>query len=120
MSFDAGIPVAVRPDRLSPPLGRQYERSSTLLSLGTEVGWRRRLVERFDPREGGVYLDVATGTGMVARALRARAHCRIVGIDLVPGMLRYAQHTDGIRYVQARAEQLPFPDASFHGLTVTF
>ena len=120
MSFDGGIPVDVRPERLFPPLGRQYERSSTLFSLGTEVGWRRRLVERFGPRTGGIYLDVATGTGLVARALRARANCRVVGVDLVPGMLRYARSAEGIHYIQGRAERLPFRDATFHGLTVTY
>jgi len=120
MSFGDRIPVDVRPERLFPPLGPDYERSSTLFSLGTEGGWRRRLVQRFDPREGGLYLDVATGTGLVARALRSRAHCRVVGVDLVPEMLRHARGAEGIRYVQARAERLPFPDATFNGLTFTY
>jgi demethylmenaquinone methyltransferase/2-methoxy-6-polyprenyl-1,4-benzoquinol methylase len=120
MSFPEGIPVDVRPERHVPPLGREYERSSALLSLGWEASWRRQLVRRFDPREGGLYLDVATGTGLVARAMRSRASCRVVALDLVADMLRYAAPTDGIRYVRARAERLPFADATFHGLTFTY
>jgi demethylmenaquinone methyltransferase/2-methoxy-6-polyprenyl-1,4-benzoquinol methylase len=120
MSLPDAIPVDVRPEQLFPPLGREYERSSALFSMGWEGGWRRRLVERFDPRDGGLYLDVATGTGLVARALRTRASCRVVGLDLVEGMLRYAPRTGGIHYVRARAEQLPFADATFNGLTFTY
>jgi demethylmenaquinone methyltransferase/2-methoxy-6-polyprenyl-1,4-benzoquinol methylase len=120
MSFPEGIPTDVRPEQLFPPLGPEYERSSALFSMGWEAGWRRRLVERFDPREGGVYVDVATGTGLVARAVRARARCRVVGLDLVEGMLRYAERAGGIHYVRGRAEQLPFADATFNGLTFTY
>jgi demethylmenaquinone methyltransferase/2-methoxy-6-polyprenyl-1,4-benzoquinol methylase len=120
MSLPETIPVDVRPEHLFPPLGREYERSSALLSMGWEAGWRRRLVERFDPRGGGLYLDVATGTGLVARAVRARASCRVVGLDLVEGMLRYARSAPGIHYLRARAEQLPFADETFNGLTFTY
>jgi len=120
VSFPDGIPVDVPPERLFSPLGRDYERTSAILSMGWERGWRNRLVQRFDPREGGLYLDVATGTGLVARAIRARAACRVVGIDLVEGMLRYATAAGGIHYARARAEQLPFRDATFNGLTFTY
>jgi demethylmenaquinone methyltransferase/2-methoxy-6-polyprenyl-1,4-benzoquinol methylase len=120
MSFRDGIPLDVRPQRLFAPLGGRYERASTLLSLGLEGGWRRRLVERFAPRGGELYLDVATGTGLVARALRERADCRVVGLDITPAMLDAAGRRDGIRFVQGRAERLPFPDARFDGLTFTY
>lgn len=120
MSSREKIPVDVRPEQLFPPLGRDYERTSAILSMGWERGWRSRLVRRFDPRPGGLYLDVATGTGLVARAIRARAECRIVGVDLVEGMLRYASPAAGIHYVRGRAERLPFADATFNGLTFTY
>lgn len=109
----------VDPEELFTPIAPTYERASSLLSLGLEGGWRRRLVERAAPREGDLYLDVATGTGLVARELR-RHDCQVVGIDLTAGMLAAADRTDGIRFVQGRAERLPFPDASFDGLTFTY
>ena len=114
------MPSDVRPDRLFAPLGPTYERAGALLSLGLEKGWRRRLIERAAPRDGDLYLDVATGTGLVARELRSRAACRVIGLDLTPGMLGSADRSDGIRFVQARAEHLPFADASFDGLTFTY
>ncbi len=113
------IPTDVRPEVLFPPLGPDYERASTLLSLGLEAGWRRRLIERAAPRDADRYLDVATGTGLVARGLR-RSGCRVVGLDLVPSMIGAADRSDGVPFVLGRAEQLPFPDASFDGLTVTY
>lgn len=110
----------VDPQELFTPIALTYERASSLLSLGLEGGWRRRLVDRAEPREGDLYLDVATGTGLVARELRQRARCRVIGIDLTAGMLAAADRSDGIQFVQGRAERLPFPDASFDGLTFTY
>ena len=62
-----------------------------------------RLVEWAEPGEGVTALDVATGGGHVARRLRERG-CNVVSVDPAPGM----QPT-----VVARAEDLPFADASF-------
>lgn len=112
--------MGVTPEQLFAPLGPTYERAGDLLSLGLERGWRRRLVERASPREGDLYLDVATGTGLVARELRRSAGCRVVGVDITAAMLGSADRSDGIRFVQGRAERLPFPDARFDGLTFTY
>jgi ubiquinone/menaquinone biosynthesis methyltransferase len=113
------IPTDVRPEVLFPPLGPDYERASALLSLGLEGRWRRRLVERAAPRSADLYLDVATGTGLVARELR-KSGCRVVGLDLVPSMIGAAAPSGGISFVLGRAESLPFRDATFDGLTVTY
>jgi SAM-dependent methyltransferase len=61
------------------------------------------LVEWCEPGEGVTALDVATGGGHVARRLR-EAGCTVVTLDPAPGM-----QPD----VVARAEDLPFADASF-------
>lgn len=116
----AKVPVDVRPERLFPPLGRDYERAGALLSLGLEAGWRRRLIDELAPRDGELYLDLATGTGLVAREIARRARCRIVGLDLVPQMIAAASEDERIRYVIGRAERLPFPAAAFDGLVVTY
>ncbi len=114
------MPRAAVPEELFRPLGPAYERASGLLSLGLEGGWRRRLVDHAAPRDGERYLDVATGTGLVARALRSRADVRVIGLDVTPEMLRHADRGDGIRFVLGRAERLPFPDATFDGLTSAY
>ena len=72
-------------------------------------------------------LDVATGTGAVAAELVRQHGCRVTGIDPSPDMLRHARtrlHDAGaagrVELVEGRAEQLPFDDASFDALTVTY
>ena len=67
-------------------------------------------------------LDVATGTGMVAQALREGYACRVVGLDQSPDMLAAARDRDGVfaGIVRARAERLPFGDASFDHVTFTY
>lgn len=67
-------------------------------------------------------LDVATGTGMVAAALRERYGCRVVGLDQSADMLTSARDRNGLfaGLVRARAEALPFADASFDHVTFTY
>ena len=65
-------------------------------------------------------LDIACGTGVVARtvAARLRDHGQVTGLDLNPAMLRVARRaseTAGLEidWVQGDAQALPFPDAAF-------
>ena len=103
-------------------LGPTYERWATILSLGQDPRWRRFLVSRLDVAPGSRVLDVATGTGLVARALVARYGCTVVGVDRSAGMLAEAsRHANGrVELVEASAESLPFPDGEFDGLTFTY
>jgi len=67
-------------------------------------------------------LDVATGTGTVAAELARRTGCSVVGLDQSEEMLAEARRRVPARValVQGDAEHLPFPDACFDGLTVTY
>lgn len=105
--------------RLFAPLGPTYERTAAVLSFGQDPRWRRFLVSRVPP--GSNVLDVATGTGAVARRLLERG-CTVTGLDQSPEMLRVARAGlgDRARFVEGRAEQLPFEDASFDALTFTY
>jgi demethylmenaquinone methyltransferase / 2-methoxy-6-polyprenyl-1,4-benzoquinol methylase len=107
---------------LFAPLGPTYDRYANLLSFGQDPRWRRFLVSRIDAGPDDVVLDVATGTGAVALELLRRKGCRVVGVDQSAGMLAEARRrVDGrVRLVEASAEQLPFADAEFDGLTFTY
>jgi demethylmenaquinone methyltransferase/2-methoxy-6-polyprenyl-1,4-benzoquinol methylase len=73
-------------------LPRRYDLLSAALSFGQDPRWRRALVDAVAPRDGERVLDVATGTGMVAAELLARAGgCRVVGIDQSAEMLAAAR-----------------------------
>jgi demethylmenaquinone methyltransferase/2-methoxy-6-polyprenyl-1,4-benzoquinol methylase len=102
----------------------RYDRLSAALSLGQDPRWRRALVGAVAPREGERILDVATGTGMVAAELLARARCTVVGIDQSPQMLaaarrRFAGRSE-VELLQGDAESLPFGDGSFDAVTFTY
>ncbi|MCW3020157.1 MAG: methyltransferase protein, partial [Solirubrobacterales bacterium] len=72
-------------------LPRRYDRLSAALSFWQDPRWRRALVSAVAPQAGQRILDVATGTGMVAAELLARADCSVVGIDQSPQMLAAAR-----------------------------
>jgi len=113
---------AVSARTLFAPLGPTYDRYAALLSLGQDPRWRRFLVSRVEAGPGDTVLDVATGTGAVARELIRQKGCAVVGVDLSPEMLAEARRRLGpdVRLVEASAERLPFPDESFDGLTFTY
>ena len=113
---------AVTARTLFAPLGPTYDRYAALLSLGQDPRWRRYLVSRIDVGPGATVLDVATGTGAVARELIERRGCTVVGLDQSSQMLAEARRRlgDGVRLVEGHAEMLPFEDASFDALTFTY
>ncbi len=113
---------------LFAPLGPTYDRYARVLSFGQDPRWRRFLVSRLENvGPDDVVLDVATGTAAVALELVRQRGCSVVGLDQSPEMLAEAQRrlvlaaeTQRIRLVEAGAEDLPFEDGSFDGLTAAY
>ena len=104
----------------------QYGWMGAVLSFGQDVRWRRFLVSRLAERRETRVLDVASGTGLVARELARRGH-RVTQLDPSEPMLRAGATTRGGRRlhhridpVVGRAELLPFADGAFDALTVTY
>lgn len=80
--------------------------------------WAEDLVDRARPRPGESVLDVACGTGVVARlAARLMGHGQVTGLDLNGGMLAVARGLPSagapITWVEGSALDLPFPPDSF-------
>jgi demethylmenaquinone methyltransferase/2-methoxy-6-polyprenyl-1,4-benzoquinol methylase len=105
----------------------QYERMGAILSFGRDGDWRRFMIERTGVAPGSLVLDVASGTGLVARELAARRNVKVVQLDPSEPMLRagraptdLAGLADRVRPVLGRAEELPFADEIFDGLTFTY
>lgn len=78
--------------------------------------WAPQLVDCARVRHGQSVLDVACGTGVVARTARdvVGPGGRVVGVDLNPAMLEVTRETwPSLEWVQGDAEDLPFADAEF-------
>ncbi len=113
-------PDAVRSmfDRIA---GR-YDTVNTVLSAGTDAGWRRQAARETGLRPGGSALDVACGSGKLAAELAKLAGGgRVVGIDFSPQMLAIARREHPqIEFIEGDALNLPFDDASFDASTIAF
>jgi demethylmenaquinone methyltransferase/2-methoxy-6-polyprenyl-1,4-benzoquinol methylase len=126
-STEPGSPRKREALELVRGLPRHSDQLSAALSFWQDPRWRRALVKALAPAAGERVLDVATGTGMVAAELLARADCSVVGIDQSPEMLaaaraRFAGSREGerVELIEGQAEALPFPDQSFDALTLTY
>ena len=99
-----------------------YDRVCRLMSLGSGQWYRRRALQCVGLRPGMKLLDVATGTGLVARsAMRILREPRaVVGLDPSAGMLREARKTLTGSLVQGRMETLPFRAERFDVLTMGY
>lgn len=97
-----------------------YDMAASMLAFGSGDRYRRDAVKRAGITAGMRILDLATGTGVVARAAAAVTGDAksIVGMDPSIGML-HAGRTSSAK-VQAPAEALPFADASFDRITIGF
>ncbi len=116
-----------------------YDLLNSLLSFGIDRRWRAEaarealsaLVTPLEPASAaqpkqGRVLDVATGTGDLASAMkRLRPDCEVVGVDFAEPMLARArakaqQRGLQIEFVSADGTQLPFEDATFDAVTIAY
>jgi demethylmenaquinone methyltransferase / 2-methoxy-6-polyprenyl-1,4-benzoquinol methylase len=102
-------------------IARRYDLANHLLSGGVDILWRRRatrIVAGWQPRD---VLDLATGSGDLARALQRRLPvAAITAADFSPEMLEIARRKGVAKAVLADALQLPFESESFDCVTVAF
>jgi demethylmenaquinone methyltransferase / 2-methoxy-6-polyprenyl-1,4-benzoquinol methylase len=105
-------------DRTAP----DYDRMERLLGLGSGSWYRRQALMRAGLAPGMSVIDVAVGTGLVAReAVTIVGEPELVaGVDPSPGMLESAKVPAGVRLVRGSAEQIPFPDESFDFLSMGY
>jgi demethylmenaquinone methyltransferase / 2-methoxy-6-polyprenyl-1,4-benzoquinol methylase len=98
----------------------RYDRTNTLLSFGLDRSWRRATRSSLALAPGETCLDLAAGT-LVSTEELARSGAYVVGADLSLGMLRVG-HRDrpGVPLLAADALALPFPDARFDAVTISF
>ncbi|WP_422488946.1 bifunctional demethylmenaquinone methyltransferase/2-methoxy-6-polyprenyl-1,4-benzoquinol methylase UbiE [Endozoicomonas sp. ALE010] len=106
-----------------------YDVMNDLMSMGIHRLWKRFTIELSAARPGHVVLDIAGGTGDLARQFSriVGETGRVVLADINESMLRVGRDrlTDqgivgNMEFVQANAECLPFPDNTFDCITISF
>jgi demethylmenaquinone methyltransferase / 2-methoxy-6-polyprenyl-1,4-benzoquinol methylase len=97
-----------------------YDAMNSVMTAGLHHRWRERAADLARVGPGTRALDVATGTGDLAIAL-ARRGGEVVGSDFSEGMLERARaKSAAVRWEQANALALPYPDDTFDAVTVGF
>jgi demethylmenaquinone methyltransferase / 2-methoxy-6-polyprenyl-1,4-benzoquinol methylase len=98
----------------------RYDLTNDVLSLGQDRHWRRALEHAVEARVGERVLDLAAGTGTSSEPF-ADAGVVVVPCDFSLGMLRVGKsRRPDLPFVAGDALQLPFADASFDAVTVSF
>ena len=99
----------------------RYQVVNHLLSGGLDFYWRAIAVRLIRPWNPATVLDVATGTGDLAMAIRKTCPgARIVGADFCAPMLNVARKNGLPELVVADGMNLPFTDATFDVVTAAF
>ncbi len=105
-----------------------YDLLNSLLSLGVDARWRERAAELAAPSPTAAprVLDVATGTGNLAFAIKRRAPgSTVIGVDFSQDMLavargKAAKGALAVEFAVADGTDLPFEDASFDAVTIAY
>lgn len=107
----------------------RYDLMNDLMSFGVHRLWKRYAVHLSGVRQGHQVLDVAGGTGDLARLFQRRVgeSGQIVIADINLDMIREGRDklidqgiVRGMEYIQANAEKLPFRDNSFDCVSIAF
>jgi demethylmenaquinone methyltransferase / 2-methoxy-6-polyprenyl-1,4-benzoquinol methylase len=128
MSFSAETPspgpsegkgAAVQ--RLFGAIARRYDLANHLLSFGLDFWWRSRASRIVRSWKPGTVLDLATGSGDLARAIsRACPDAVIMAADFCLPMLLEASRKGLSNLIQADGLQLPLQNAEFDVVTIAF
>lgn len=123
-AFDSPAAKSGHVRRLFATIADRYDLVTRVLSYGLDARWKRRLVALAAVRPGEPALDLASGTGDVARRLH-RAGARVVGLDVTHRMLQLARAkaaTGGPALVWTVGDMaaLPLPARRFTLVTTSY
>ncbi|MDK7181240.1 demethylmenaquinone methyltransferase [Corynebacterium riegelii] len=99
-------------------VGKNYDKTNTVLSFGLDKYWRCRTRERLQLKPGEKVLDLAAGTAVSTVEL-AKSGAWVVACDFSQGMLAAGKDRD-VPKVVGDAMYLPFADNTFDAVTISY
>ena len=99
----------------------RYVATNHVLSLGTDILWRRKVARLVREMKPASLLDLATGSGDLAMEIaKLNPQTKIIGADFCEPMLEVARQrkVPGVEWIVADAMNLAMPDATFDVVTV--
>jgi len=108
-------------------ISENYDELNRVISFGIDVKWRKKVVAIVGGNSPKQILDIATGTGDLAIMLSQLHPDKIIGLDISEGMLSVGKEkidkanlSEMIEMIVGDSENMPFEDAAFDAITVSF
>lgn len=104
-------------------VAERYDVTNIAMTFGLDAAWRRATTRAVGPKPGERILDLAAGTCRSSASL-ARTGADVVAADFSPGMLAQGKRRygdlRGLSFALADATNLPFSDAEFDAVTMSY
>lgn len=126
------VPLGEKAERVREvfqSVASRYDLMNDLMSAGLHRAWKRHLVQKMRLQPGHSVLDIAGGTGDIARRMAEKVgpSGRVILSDINADMLQAgrarledAGWLSPITPMQLDGEQLPFADRQFDAITIAF
>ena len=125
---DSGLNKKEQLEKMFDTISGNYDDLNRLISFGTDLKWRKKVLKHIINHQPESILDIATGTGDLAIKFAEKTKAsKIVGLDLSEGMLSVARKKvndteleNKVKFIKGDSEALPFDENSFNAITVSF
>jgi len=114
-------------EKMFDTISDNYDKLNKVISLGSDLKWKKKIAYKVNQQHPSKILDVATGTADLAIMLSQTSAKQIIGVDISEGMLKVGRKkieekklSDRIVLIQADSENLPFEDDYFDAITVAY
>jgi len=115
-------------EKMFDTISGNYDGLNRVISFGTDIKWRKKVVASIKNHQADSILDIATGTGDLAIKYAEKTNAsKIIGLDISEGMLSVARKKvvgtkleNKVTFIKGDSEALPFDDNSFDAISVSF
>ena len=115
-------------EKMFDTISGNYDDLNRVISFGTDIKWRKKVLATIMDHQPDSILDIATGTGDLAIKFAEKTSAsNIIGLDLSEGMLAMAREkvegtnlSNKVKFIKGDSEALPFDDNMFDAITVSF